>query len=139
MSQLPSPAAPSTATIDLTRQQRDFLRLNIFVLARHGYFNRARALAEAMRLAGDDSADVALACAVLRFEVKDWRAALEALERLDRLNPVERFGDYRQTSEQRMRRYLRLRCLRELGEEGRLRGALDSYLRHGETGTESPE
>lgn len=135
---LPVPAG-STGTGRLTRRQRDFLLLNIFVLARHGYDARARVLADAMLADGDGSVEVHLARAVLLFTERRWREVLATLDILDRIDPIERFGSYRQTNRQRMRRYLRTRCLFELGEKERARDAIDSYIRHGEAGSEAPE
>lgn len=123
----------------LSRRQRDFLLLNIFVLLRHGYVERARILADAMLAIGDESAEVHLARAVLLFSEKKWSEALEALEALDRIDPLERFGSYRLSDKQRMRRYLKTRCLYELGDQARVRDAIESYMRHGEMGAEEPE
>jgi hypothetical protein len=133
---LPDIRPPSSP---LSRRERDFLLLNIFVLLRHGYVDRARILADAMYLGGDDTAEVHLARAVLRFSDSHWAEALESLDTLDRIDPIERFGDYRLNNKQRMRRYLKTRCLYELGDTARVRDALDSYLRHGDAGTEQPE
>lgn len=123
----------------LTPRQRDFLLLNIFVLYRHGYAARARLLADALHAAGDDSAEVHFARAVLCFAAAEWQRTLDLLDLLDRINPMERFGDYRLNGRQRTRRYLKTRCLFELGDAPRARDALDSYLRHGEAGLEQPE
>jgi hypothetical protein len=123
----------------LSRKQRDFLLLNIFVLMRHGYVERARILADALNAIGDDSAEVHLARAVLRFAESKWGEALESLEVLDRIDPLERFGSYRLTDKQRMRRYLKTRCLHELGDHARVRDAIEAYMRHGEMGSEEPE
>lgn len=132
------PAAPRRSR-GLTRRQRDFLLLNIFVLARHGYAERARILADAMFELGDESAEVLLARAVLRFSERKWAETLEVLDSLDRIAPMERFGAYRLTDKQRMRRYLKTRSLHELGDKARARDAIDAYMRHGEAGAEDPE
>lgn len=123
----------------LSRRQRDFLLLNIYVLTQQGYGERARTLAEAMLAAGDGSVEVHLARAVLRFADGRWRDVLDVLDHLDRIDPLERFGSYRLNERQRMRRYLRTRCLYELGETARVRDSLDSYMRHGQAGLEEPE
>ncbi|WP_378940826.1 hypothetical protein [Mesorhizobium sp. ANAO-SY3R2] len=123
----------------MTKRQRDFLLLNIFVLLRHGYVERARALAEALHRLGDDSASVHLARAVLGFASQDWQGALNVLDVLDRFSPIERFGTYRLNAQQRARRYIKTKCLSELGDTARARDALDAYLRHGEEGIEQPE
>jgi len=122
-----------------TRRQRDFLLLNIFVLLRHGYVERARILADAMQASGDNGVEVHLARCVLRFAERRWNEALESLEVLDRIDPIERFGSYRLNERQRMRRYIKTRCLHEIGDAARMRDALDSYLRHGDAGLEEPE
>jgi hypothetical protein len=132
------PAAPRRAR-GLNRRQRDFLLLNIFVLARHGYVERARTLADAMFELGDSTAEVLLARAVLRFSEGQWADTLEVLDSLDRIAPMERFGSYKLTDKQRMRRYLKTRSLYELGDKARARDAIDAYMRHGEAGSEELE
>jgi hypothetical protein len=124
------PTMPGAAP-RLGRRERDFLLLNIFVLLQHGYAERASVLADAMHFAGENDTEVHLARAVLRFARRQWEAALESLDHLDRIDPIERFGAYRLDERQRMRRYLKTRCFFELGESTRMRDALDSYLRHG--------
>ncbi|KAB0676858.1 hypothetical protein [Aureimonas leprariae] len=130
---LPGAAEPA----GLSRRGRDFLLLWIFVQVRHGYPERAAAVADALRRLGDGSAEVATAEAVLAFLAGRWRDTLARLDELDRIDPLERFGSYRLTERQRMRRYLRTRCLFELGDEPRAKDALEAYLRHGETGEEA--
>ena len=112
-------------------RERDFLLLTIFVMAQQGYIDRAGVLAEALHLIGDDSTETLTARAVLRFFVEDWPAAFAVLEELDRIAPIERFGNYRLNDHQRMRRYLKARCLFEMNDKARTRDAIDVYLRHG--------
>jgi len=120
-----------TVRHELSTRQRDFLLLTIFVLTQHGYFDRARALAEALHVLGDTSSQVALARAVLRFFSRDWEGALACLDELDRISPIERFGSYTMDHTQRLRRYLKARCFHELKDYARARDVVDSYLRHG--------
>lgn len=141
MSRLPTltvkgAAGDAASRSALGKRERDFLLLNIHVLARHGYVERAAVLAEAMHLAGDMSPDVLLARAVLRFSLRDWAGALACIEELDRIDPAERFGSYRLTDRQRMRRYIKMRALHEMHETARARDARDVYLRHGAEGAE---
>lgn len=112
-------------------RQRDFLLMTIFVLAQQGYIDRAGVLAEALYLTGETTPEVMLARAVLRFLAGEWSSTLACLEDLDRLDPVERFGSYRLTEPQRMRRFLAARCLFELGDRAKANDALEVYLRHG--------
>lgn len=121
------------------RRERDFLLLNIYVFARHGYIEQARVFADALHLMGDGTADVLLARAVTRFLMGEWAPALAALEELDRADPIERFGAYKPSLKQRMRRYLKARSLHELGMGDSAGDALDAYLRHGTSGNEEPE
>jgi hypothetical protein len=122
-----------------SRRERDFILLNIFVLAQQGYVSRAEVLVDALYLMGERSVDVLLARSVVRFLSGEWPQALACLEELDREDPIERFGAYKLTERQRMRRYLKARCLFELQERARARDAIDSYLRHGSDGNEEPE
>lgn len=119
-----------------TARERDFLLLAIYVQLQNGYLERAAVLCEALRRLGDNSSDVALAGAVIAFLEGKFRETIGHLDRLDRIDPLERFGSYKLTDRQRMRRYLRTRCLFELQENARAQDALESYLRHGETGEE---
>ncbi len=123
-------------SILLDSRQRDFLLLNIFVLAQHGYIERAHTLAEAMYVAGEKSPDVLSARAVLRFFKGEWAAALACLDELDLADPIERFGSYRLTEVQRLRRYIKARCLYELRDQAPGRDAIESYLRHGTAETD---
>ena len=116
---------------DVSLRQRDFILLTIFVLTQQGYVQRAGLLAEALHALGDATPELQLARAVLRFMASEWAAALAILDDLDRIAPIERFGDYQMTERQRVRRYLKARCLHELGDQTRARDAVDSYLRHG--------
>ncbi|MBE7200830.1 MAG: hypothetical protein INR70_23925 [Parafilimonas terrae] len=127
------PAGGDPPEPPLEPRQRDFLGLAVFVLAQQGYIERAGALAEALH-ALDDSTDSLLVLAVLRFLSSDWAGASALLEDLDRRAPVERFGSYRLDGRQRMRRYLKARCLYELRDTEGARDAVEVYLRHGEPG-----
>lgn len=122
---------------ELSPEQRDFMLLNIFVLAQHGYIERAGTLAEALYVLGDNSAEVVLARAVLHFFSQNWGSALACLEELDQIAPIEKFGLYRMNSKQRMRRYLKARCFHEMREHQRARDVVESYIRHGTEGAET--
>jgi hypothetical protein len=140
MSEPPRPPERGTGSASrspLTARQRDFLLLNIYVQLRHGYGERALILIEALRRLGDGSAEVLLARAVLLFLEERWAETLAVIDEMDRAFPTERFGTYRLDERQRMRRYLRSRCLFELGEPQRARDALEGYLRHGEEGDDA--
>ncbi|PDT90841.1 hypothetical protein CO669_07650 [Bradyrhizobium sp. Y36] len=122
---------PPRATGPLSAKQRDFLLLNIYVLAQNGFTDRATILAQALHVLGDNSAEVTLARAVLGFFAQEWGAALACLDELDRIEPIERFGTYTMTDAQRLRRYLKARCFFELDDLPRARDVVESYLRHG--------
>lgn len=124
-------AGPFGSEADVPGRQRDFMLLTIFVLTQHGYLDRAAILAEALFTMGESSSEVLLARAVLRFLKGDWLSALTCLEEVDRIDPIERFGQYKLTERQRMRRFIKARCLHELGETSRAKDAIETYLRHG--------
>jgi hypothetical protein len=126
-------------TDELSTKQRDFLLLNIFVLAQHGYTDRANALAESLHILGDTSSEVTLARAVLRFCARDWEGTLACLDALDGTAPIERFGAYTMSDSQRMRRYLKARCFYELKDFSNARDVIESYLRHGSETADAAE
>jgi hypothetical protein len=115
----------------LTDRQREFVLLTIFVLVQHNYLERAAALAEALYIVGESGPETLMARAVLRFLKRDWLSALTCLEEVDRIDPLERFGQYKLTERQRMRRFIKARCLYELGDKSRAKDAIETYLRHG--------
>jgi hypothetical protein len=133
------PITGAVAPTSLTTKQRDFLLLSIFVLTQHGYTQRASTLAEALYALGDATPEAILARTVLRFFRGEWAAALTCLEELDRIDPIERFGPYTMSDRQRMRRYLKARCLFEMNQRVPARAAVESYLRHGQDGAEETE
>jgi tetratricopeptide (TPR) repeat protein len=122
--------------MSLAPDQREYLLLNLYVLAQQGYVDRAATIAEAMRVMGEDALELAAARAVLHFLKSEWRQALACLDEYDRADPVERFGSYRLTEMQRLRRYLRARCLHELAEPAQALEAVERYLRLGSDATE---
>lgn len=123
----------------ISRKEREFLLLNIFVLLQHGYVDRAGVLAEALYAIGERTVEVLFARTVLRFLKQDWSSVLACLDELDRADPVERFGTYKLTERQRMRRYLKARSLYELKAKSGVREAVETYVRHGASGIEIAE
>ena len=103
----------------LSDRQRDYLMLTAFVLARHGYPERARTLAESLLALRADDDDAQLVCVVLRFLEKDYTAALAGLDHMD---AGTQSRDRTRPETIRMRRYLRARCYCETGrrQEGEL-------------------
>jgi hypothetical protein len=131
MAEIRSLDTSAAAETPIADDERDFVLLTVYVLAQHGYVEKATELIEGLHAAGDSTGHVLLARAVLRFFARDFRAALGCLEELDKVDPVERFGHYRLNDRQRMRRYIKARCLFELREIPRIKDAVESYLRHG--------
>lgn len=101
------------------------------MLTQHGLVERARLLADALIATGDTSRDARLAEAVLTFFMGEYDETLSSLELLDRIDPIERFGPQKLTERQRMRRYLRARCLHEMKSSAEAREAIDIYMRRG--------
>lgn len=113
-----------------TRTERAFLLLTIYVLARQNHIGRASRLAEALHMAGDGSPEVLMARAVLASLEGKPQAVLGFLDLLDRIDPVERFGNYALNRPQRARRLLRAQALSATGARSAARDAVDLYLRH---------
>jgi hypothetical protein len=113
----------------LTARQKDFLQLTAFVLAQHGRYAQADVLLSALSACGGATLPVLLARAVLRYHLGDHRQALGLLEEIDVGDPIERFGMQDLTERQKLRRYLKARCYRELGKETKASDAVDIYLR----------
>lgn len=118
---------------------REFILLNVFVLTQHGYFDKASDLISSLMISGDTSKELLFAQAVVTFMRGDFPEALDHLDILDRVDPVERFGHYTLSEHQRMRRYMRARCLFEMGDVERSRDILEGYLRHGSSSGENDD
>lgn len=122
----------STETIGhdpcLTARQADFLQLTAFVLAQQGRYEKADILLSAMDLVARPGTAVTLARAVLRYYLRDYRVALACLEEIDVVDPIERFGQQSLNDRQKLRRYIKARCYRELGQQAKMRDAVDIYL-----------
>ncbi len=121
----------ATPQDQLGPKHREFLLLTIFVLTQHGLVERAKVLTDALIACGDSSSDVRLAEAVLTFFVGEHRETLHILEILDQIDPMERFGPQQLNERQRMRRYLRAKCLHELKNDAEATQAIEIYLRRG--------
>jgi hypothetical protein len=132
MSLLPGDKDAETRDEPIDFVTRDYLLFTIFVLVQHGYYKRAAILSEALAHAGDRGIDLVFARMAIRFFSRDWSGALALAEELERRDPAERFGHFKLSDRQKMRRYVRLRCLHELGETAHVRDAIEIYLRHGD-------
>jgi hypothetical protein len=126
-----APIEPAPASRAMTQNEREFILLVAFVYAQHGQIERAGILLECLYGLGEYTSEVMIGRTVLRFFKRDWAGVLGCLEELDRMDPLERFGDYRLTERQRMRRYLKARSLFELHERTRARDAVEVYMRRG--------
>ncbi len=92
----------------LTRRERDYLLVTIFVFAQHGAYERAKTLVDAMLAIGDDTPEVLLAEAILSFFCDDFDLTLNCLDKLD-ARGGDAFGAPSDEIE-RMRVFLRARC-----------------------------
>lgn len=115
--------------VELTPRQRDYLHLTAFILAQHGQYARADSLMAAVELDAGDDPSIILSRAVLSFYMEDYARALAGFEKMDVIDPIERFGKYDLSETQKLRRYFKARCYRELGEDDKMRDAVDIYLR----------
>jgi len=101
---------------EMSGRQRDYLMLTAFVLARHGYVERALILVEAMIALGERGERVDLARVVLKFLEKDYAGALADLDRLEDAAASQPGPSAPKSPETvRIRRYLRARCYCETG------------------------
>ncbi len=113
----------------LTPRQCDYLQLTAFVLAQHGRHERADQLLAALCEAGGATLPVLLSRAVLRYQLGDFRTAIDLLDQIDAGDPIERFGVQQLSERHKLRRYLKARCYRELGNLAKANEAVDIYLR----------
>lgn len=120
---------PTPEPEQLSQRQSDYLQLTAYVLAQHGRFERADQLLAALCAAGGATLPVLLSRAVLRYYLGDHRHAIALLEQIDAGDPIERFGVQQLTDRQKLRRYLKARCYRELGHLAKANDAVDIYLR----------
>lgn len=88
--------------------------LTAFVLARHGYLERALILIESLMALGEDGEDVRMGRALLNFLEKDYVATLRELDHLDGQSGSQA-GSRRREELVRARQYLRARCYCETG------------------------
>lgn len=106
----------------LTRRQRDFLRLNIYVQMQHGFIDRAASLAECLNLIGDDSTEALLAKAVTAFAQKRWDDTLNSLEKLKHKAIPQEDPDLK------LCLYLEIRCHYERGDLAAADQEIKRYL-----------
>lgn len=113
----------------LNARQRDYIHLTAYVLAQHGHFERADALLAALEATGERGIQLLLSRAVLQYYRGAHREVLALLDRIDVADPIERFGAQDLSERQKLRRYLRACCYRELGYAAKASDAVDIYLR----------
>ncbi|SRR5690606_1964763 len=121
--------APTSPAGGLNQRQRDYLHLTAWVLAQQGRYERADRLLAGLCAAGGGTLHVLLCRAVLRFHLGDYRGAMDFLEQIDAGDPIERFGRRELSERHKLRRYLKARCYRELGNIAKANEAVDIYLR----------
>ena len=114
--------------VSLTRRQRDLIHLTAYVLAQHHQYERADILMQALEATSAPDTTISLGRAVLAYFRGDYATARGLLERIDVADPIERFGNRQLSDGHKMRRYLKARCYRELGQETKMRDAIDIYL-----------
>ncbi|MEO1774715.1 MAG: hypothetical protein AAFS07_07170 [Pseudomonadota bacterium] len=109
-------------------RHRDFLLLTIYVYTRQERLDRASALAEALLVIDGPTKTTLFTVAVIDFLRGRVRRCRERLVALDRIDPLESFGDVVPTKRERMRSYLRARCARQLDMPEEAERALARYL-----------
>jgi hypothetical protein len=105
----------SRSDTTLSRRERDYLLVTIFVFAQHGAFDRAKTLVDAMLATGDETPEVLLAEAILSFFCEDFDLTLNCLDKLDAMD--ETLFAIAHSDTARMRTFLRARCHFAQGRE----------------------
>lgn len=105
----------SRSDTTLSRRERDYMLVTIFVFAQHGAFDRAKTLVNAMLATGDETSEVLLAEAILSFFCNDFDLTLSCLDKLDAQD--ETLFAIAQSDRARMRTFLRARCHFAQGRE----------------------
>lgn len=130
-SSLPDVVNASAST--LSTRERDYVMIALFVRIQHLRFDEAQTLIDALMAAGETTADILFAKAVVENALQDHEAALNTVRQLEKLDPAIITAGSKSTRRARMRAYIKARCCFALNdaldEEGR--AALDFYLRHG--------
>lgn len=96
--------------------QRDYMVLLVFILARHGYLDRAAGIIEGLMALGDNELDTRTSRVILLFLQADYSSALEALDQLEASVPST-IGLSARDQDFRLRRYMRARCYYETGRQ----------------------
>ena len=109
--------------------EKDYLLLTLFVMAYHGYFDKALTLVRAIRASGDNSEEIAIAEAIIHFVHKDYSSALGLLDTVDEKNFIVKRGkvkpDTVPSERGHMLAYVKARCLHELGRKSEAGDLLD--------------
>lgn len=121
----------SGVTSALSKRERDYLFLSIFVRVQHLQFNQALTLIETLAAMGDEAPDLYLARAIVNYQLGRFDIALDDLQTLDRLQPPNMMSSAGDEERSRMRSFMKARCHfaihGELDADGQ--ASLDFYLR----------
>lgn len=91
-----------------------YVRLHVFVLMQHGYYEKASIWLDLLHAAGDRSEHVLFTRAAALFLSGRYSEAVVALQEADRHHPIERFGEVQVDDRQKLRVYMRTRCAFEM-------------------------
>ncbi len=98
----------------IDRRRRSYICLHVFVLMQHGYHAKALIWLDVLYRSGDRSEHVLFTRASALFLDGRFAEASTALQEADRLHPIERFGESRVDERQKLRQYMRARCIFEM-------------------------
>ena len=98
----------------ISREHRSYICLHVFVLAQHGYFNRALLWLNVLYQLDDRTEHVLFSRATALFLAEDYAAAILALQELDARHPTETFGEKILSDKEKMRNYMKIRSQSEL-------------------------
>lgn len=128
------PANPPVPVSEkLTRQELDYLLLDVYVRTQHLRYGEALTLLNALVEMGEESPHVLLSKAVVESLMGDHQRALSTIQRLEQIEPAEIISGKGVLEKVRIRSFLKARAkFALLGKlDADSRAALDFFLRQG--------
>lgn len=133
---LMDPRGNKGGSSSLTRRERDYLFLTIYVRAQHLQFAEALVLIETLASMGDEGPDLLLARAVIKYQMCAFDEALIDLRHLDRIEPPNVMSSAKDLERSRVRSFMKAKCHFALNGEldDDAQASLDFYLRRKSAG-----
>ncbi|WP_163850663.1 hypothetical protein [Pseudooceanicola aestuarii] len=117
----------------LSRRERDYILLDIYVRMQHGRYEEARRLIDGLLALDQETPDILLARAIVQAMLGEDEAVLDTIRHLERIDPAEIVSGRAPGEKVRVRSFLKARAkfalTGALDEDAR--AALDFYMRQG--------